>query len=421
MNYQETLDWIHGQLKFGIRPGLKRVLWVLDKLGNPQEKIFGIHVVGTNGKGSTVNNIQHMLTESGYKVGTFTSPFIMDFRERISINGQMISKEDLVSICDKIKPITEELFLETDLGSITEFEIITVIMFYYFVEINPVDIAIIEAGLGGLYDSTNVFKAFAVVCPSIGLDHQDILGKSYREIASQKAGVIKGGEHVLFAIDQEEARATFIERCQLTQSKIHEFQSDFKLQKQTKGYCFMSGKKLITSIQLAMPGDHQVSNAALAIQTCLLLKEKLPNISDDSIKKGLEKSYWLGRTELMAANLMIDGAHNNESIQALISVLKEKYSSKKLHLLFAAINTKPVDQMLACLSELGDVQVTQFDYPRAVELADYPAKYKRVSNFREWLSQRNNDSEEDFYVITGSLYFISEVRQYLKQKETSVL
>lgn len=421
MNYQEALDWIHGQLKFGIRPGLKRVLWVLDKLGNPQEKIFGIHVVGTNGKGSTVNNIQHMLTESGYKVGTFTSPFIMDFRERISINGQMISKEDLVSICDKIKPITEELFLETDLGSITEFEIITVIMFYYFVEINPVDIAIIEAGLGGLYDSTNVFKAFAVVCPSIGLDHQDILGKSYREIASQKAGVIKGGEHVLFAIDQEEARATFIERCQLTQSKIHEFPIDFKLQKQTNSYCFLSGKNLITSIQLAMPGDHQISNAALAIQTCLLLKEKLPDISDDSIKKGLEKSYWLGRTELMAANLMIDGAHNNESIQALISVIKEKYSSKKLHFLFAAINTKPVDQMLACLSEVGDVQVTQFDYPRAVELDDYPANYQRVSNFREWLSQRNNDSEEDFYVITGSLYFISEVRQYLKQNETSML
>ena len=165
MNYQESLDWIHSKLKFGIKPGVSRVEWLLNELGNPQDRVKGIHIVGTNGKGSTVNYLQNTFTAAGYEVGTFISPFIMDFRERISINGQMISKEDLTLMVNRIKPIVERLPLETPWEAATEFEIITVLMFLYFGEVHPVDIAFIEAGMGGLHDSTNVFTPLAVSAP----------------------------------------------------------------------------------------------------------------------------------------------------------------------------------------------------------------------------------------------------------------
>lgn len=158
MNYQETLDWIHGQERFGIKPGVKRMRWVLEQLGNPQDRIKGIHVVGTNGKGSTVNDLQHIFTRAGYEVGTFTSPYIMDFKERICLNGEMISEVDLVRAANRIRPLTDRLVSETSLGPATVFELITLIMFLYFGENHPVDIAIIEAGLGGFMTPPMCFK-----------------------------------------------------------------------------------------------------------------------------------------------------------------------------------------------------------------------------------------------------------------------
>lgn len=195
MEYQEALDWIHGKLKFGIKPGLKRMAWMLEELDNPQEKLAAVHVVGTNGKGSVTSYLQHIFSLAGYEVGTFTSPYIVDFRERISLNGQMISEADFLKLVERVCPVVERLSVETGLEPATEFEIITVLMFEYFGHMHPVDIAIIEAGMGGLYDSTNVFKALAVLCPSIGLDHQNVLGKTYAEIAAQKAGVLKKEFH----------------------------------------------------------------------------------------------------------------------------------------------------------------------------------------------------------------------------------
>ena len=172
MIYQEALDWIHGQLKFGIKPGLERMAWMLEELGNPQDNLKAVHIVGTNGKGSTVNALQTIFSQAGYEVGTFTSPYIIDFKERISINGQMISEENLLGLVERVKPVVERLPKETEHENATEFEIITVLMFLYFGQVHPVDIAFIEAGMGGLHDSTNLFSPLAVICPSIGLDQK---------------------------------------------------------------------------------------------------------------------------------------------------------------------------------------------------------------------------------------------------------
>ncbi|MFQ8817510.1 MAG: bifunctional folylpolyglutamate synthase/dihydrofolate synthase [Streptococcus thermophilus] len=157
MTYQEALDWIHGQLKFGIKPGLERMAWMLKELGNPQDNLKAVHIVGTNGKGSTVNALQTIFTQAGYEVGTFTSPYIIDFKERISLNGQMISEEDLLDLVNRVKPVVERLPKETEHENATEFEIITVLMFLYFGQVHPVDIAFIEAGMGGLHDSDSIY------------------------------------------------------------------------------------------------------------------------------------------------------------------------------------------------------------------------------------------------------------------------
>ena len=191
MNYDETLDWIHNRGKFGIKPGVKRMVWMLEKLGNPEKKITGVHIVGTNGKGSVVSYMRGALNDNGYSVGTFTSPYIEVFNERISINGTPISNDALSEVASIVRPVSEQLTEETDLGPATEFEIITTMMFVYFGNIHPVDIVLVEAGLGATHDSTNVFNPVMTVLTSIGKDHTDILGETLVEITKDKSGVIK--------------------------------------------------------------------------------------------------------------------------------------------------------------------------------------------------------------------------------------
>lgn len=416
MDYQESLDWIHSKLKFGIKPGIERVKWLLNELGNPQEKVKGVHVIGTNGKGSTVNYLQHIFTASGYEVGTFTSPFIMDFRERISLNGQMISKEELTEMVNRIEPIVERLPKETPWEAATEFEIITVLMFLYFGEVHPVDIAFIEAGMGGLHDSTNVFQPLVIVCPSIGLDHQAYLGEDHAAIARNKTGVMKAGVPVVYATERQDVVGVFEERANMLASKTYLLERDFSYQERGEKFDFIYQDERVDSIQLAMPGQHQKANASLAIMTTLLLKESYPNISKTKILSALSTSRWLGRTEFIRHNLMIDGAHNNESVQVLVDLLKSSYSDKDIHILFAAIEGKPVTDMLEMLEEFASLTVTSFDFPKALPLEAYPSQYIQVPSWQDWVTQMEPD-EQRLYIVTGSLYFISNIRQALVEKD----
>lgn len=411
MNYQEALTWIHSRLKFGIKPGIERMTWMLDQLGNPQKNLRAIHVVGTNGKGSVVNNLQHIFTAAGYHIGTFTSPYIVDFRERISLDGQLMPEEDLVACVELVKPIVESL--PADLEAATEFETISLIMFLYFGRLHLVDLAVIEAGMGGSDDSTNLFQALAVVCPSIGLDHQAVLGQTYGQIAQNKAGVLKAGEPLVMAVQQEKARQAFLEHAQAVGSPVYEWQKDFEMSPSQNDWTFRNSRTSLTDLRLAMPGQHQVANAALAIETALLLKDRCPELSEAAIRQGLATAKWQGRTELLQPNLMIDGAHNNESVQALVDLIQNDYKGRKVHILFAAIDTKPVVSMLEKLAKLGQVQVTTFPYHNSLALDDYPEPYQRMADFETWLAQVYKADSADFYLITGSLYFISQVRKEL--------
>ena len=420
MIYQEALDWIHGQLKFGIKPGLERMAWMLEELGNPQDNLKAVHIVGTNGKGSTVNALQTIFSQAGYEVGTFTSPYIIDFKERISINGQMISEENLLGLVERVKPVVERLPKETEHENATEFEIITVLMFLYFGQVHPVDIAFIEAGMGGLHDSTNLFSPLAVICPSIGLDHQAVLGNTHAEIATEKAGVLKNGASFIYATDGTDVRDVFKQKANEEGSKTYELGKDFTAEGSSHSFDFIYKEQRLEGIALAMAGQHQVANASLAIMASLLLQKDYPKVTPELIKDALAHASWLGRTEFLMPNLMIDGAHNNESVKVLIDLLRSEYADKDIELLFAAIDTKPIDSMLAQLESVGDLTVTSFEYPNSVKLDKYPVTYKQVSDFQTWIEEHVTANDDKLYVITGSLYFISQVRKWILEQESAV-
>ena len=420
MIYQEALDWIHGQLKFGIKPGLERMAWMLEELGNPQDNLKAVHIVGTNGKGSTVNALQTIFSQAGYEVGTFTSPYIIDFKERISINGQMISEENLLGLVERVKPVVERLPKETEHENATEFEIITVLMFLYFGQVHPVDIAFIEAGMGGLHDSTNLFSPLGVICPSIGLDHQAVLGNTHAEIATEKAGVLKNGASFIYATDRTDVRDVFKQKANEEGSKTYELGKDFTAEGSSHSFDFIYKEQRLEGIALAMAGQHQVANASLAIMASLLLQKDYPKVTPELIKDALAHASWLGRTEFLMPNLMIDGAHNNESVKFLIDLLRSEYADKDIELLFAAIDTKPIDSMLAQLESVGDLTVTSFEYPNSVKLDKYPVTYKQVSDFQTWIEEHVTANDDKLYVITGSLYFISQVRKWILEQESAV-
>ena len=420
MIYQEALDWIQGQLKFGIKPGLERMAWMLEELGNPQDNLKAVHIVGTNGKGSTVNALQTIFSQAGYEVGTFTSPYIIDFKERISINGQMISEENLLGLVERVKPVVERLPKETEHENATEFEIITVLMFLYFGQVHPVDIAFIEAGMGGLHDSTNLFSPLVVICPSIGLDHQAVLGNTHAEIATEKAGVLKNGASFIYATDRTDVRDVFKQKANEEGSKTYELGKDFTAEGSSHSFDFIYKEQRLEGIALAMAGQHQVANASLAIMASLLLQKDYPKVTPELIKDALAHASWLGRTEFLMPNLMIDGAHNNESVKVLIDLLRSEYADKDIELLFAAIDTKPIDSMLAQLESVGDLTVTSFEYPNSVKLDKYPVTYKQVSDFQTWIEEHVTANDDKLYVITGSLYFISQVRKWILEQESAV-
>ncbi|MEB6195890.1 bifunctional folylpolyglutamate synthase/dihydrofolate synthase [Mammaliicoccus sciuri] len=419
MNYLDSLHWIHERTKFGIKPGVKRMKWMLDKLGNPEEKIQAVHVVGTNGKGSTVSYLREALVANNYEIGTFTSPFIVTFNERISINGTPITDDELVELVQIVKPISERLESETDLGPATEFEIITLMMFVYFGTVHPVDFVIIEAGLGALNDSTNVFQPIMTVLTSIGLDHTNVLGDTYMDIAREKAGVIKPSVPLVYAIKPKDALHFVREVVEKNYNKGLELDRDFHVLSDDTEFTYRYGSYELENIQLKMIGQHQHENAALAITTLIEMYQRgMIQLNFNTMIDAIEHTTWSGRIEKVQEQplILIDGAHNKESIDALVDTLKQYYSDKKIDVLFAAIDGKPIGKMMNSIEEIANrFYVTTFDFPKALPIDavyDYLEHHhiEKVQDYPQFIEQYDGE----LLVVTGSLYFISEVRKLFK-------
>lgn len=433
--YEDAVDWIHGRLKFGVKPGLKRMEWLLKELGHPEKNIPTIHVAGTNGKGSTISYMLHMLKEANYNVGTFTSPYIETFNERISVNGEPISDGDMLNLVNEIKPYVDKIG-ETELGGPTEFEIITTMMFLYFGKLNQPDILLLETGLGGRLDSTNIINPLLSIITNVGYDHMNILGNTITEIASEKAGIIKQNVPVLTAVEKDEALQVINNKAKQLGAEILSVGSEIHIlehstNEQGEMFTVKTDSYLFENLKIQMRGQHQTKNAALAVSALhFLRKHNKLTVSDDQIYKGLFKAMWKGRFEQVKNNpvIIVDGAHNHEGIESLIETVTRHYPDKQVHILFSALKDKEYEEMIDRLSSIAaTMHFTTFDFPRAeaAEKLYFACKLVEKSYSESWkemldkLLQLYQGEKDDVIIVTGSLYFISEVRNYLVSKKGS--
>ena len=412
MNYTETLNFIHSFKGNGRRPQLERMRWLLRQAGEPQSHYPTVHIVGTNGKGSTTSYLQNILTKSGYQVGTFTSPYITRFNERISINGTEIPDKDLISLVAKAQVLLNDLEEHTDFGRPTEFELVTLLMFLYF-DLKQVDMAIIEAGIGGRLDSTNVLSPELAICTSIGFDHTETLGNSLLDIANHKAGVMRENTPILLGRVSAEVEHFFNQKSYDLQAPLAIIDREIQLLPKDNQTIQISYDHWESpNLKLPMLGQHQENNAGLAVTAAHLLAQTFSKITDKSIQEGIEETHWPGRSEWIGNNIYLDGAHNPQGIASLKQVLKDNFANRRVHILFAGLRRKPLADLLEELKDY-DITVTSFDFFEALPLNEYPQHFKRVADYRDWLAQAESANSDDLFVVTGSLYFISEVRNYL--------
>ena len=412
MNYTETLNFIHSFKGNGRRPQLERMRWLLKQAGDPQSHYPTVHIVGTNGKGSTTSYLQNILTKSGYQVGTFTSPYITRFNERISINGTEIPDKDLISLVAKAQVILNDLEEHTNFGRPTEFELVTLLMFLYF-DLKQVDMAIIEAGIGGRLDSTNVLSPELAICTSIGFDHTETLGNSLLDIANHKAGVMRENTPILLGRVSAEVEHFFNQKSYDLQAPLAIIDREIQLLPKDNQTIQISYDHWESpNLKLPMLGQHQENNAGLAVTAAHLLAQTFSKITDKSIQEGIEETHWPGRSEWIGNNIYLDGAHNPQGIASLKQVLKDNFANRRVHILFAGLRRKPLADLLEELRDY-DITVTSFDFFEALPLDDYPQDFKRAADYRDWLAQAESANSDDLFVVTGSLYFISAVRNHL--------
>lgn len=428
--YEEALNFIHGRTKFKKIPTLKRMRRFLAELGNPQDGLRYIHVTGTNGKGSAVAMMRSMLLASGLDVGSFTSPFITRFNERIEYNAKQISDEDLVRLTNRVAKVVAKLDQELPEGGPTEFEIDTAIMFCYMAEKKP-DVVLLEVGIGGLFDSTNVIIPAVSVITTVGWDHMKYLGNTLAEIAQQKAGIIKDGKPVVIGNLPESAERVVRSTAAKLNSTVYALGDDFKISKEKSHHFYAEIKYQGPGLpnfccQLGLGGDYQVENAGVALMATqqFLNSLHLP-VDRTALKKGLASTCWPGRLEVVNDSplVLLDGAHNLPGVQALVKTIKDDFSDRDVYLLVAILADKQYDLMLGELASLGNVHITVTHFagpgPKrpSADLAtvakEVPARYPIQVNeqwqlaFQEIASQL---SSEDVMIVTGSMYFISEVR-----------
>lgn len=442
MNYEEAISYITNTAKFGMNFGLGRTEKILELLGNPHKKIKSIHVAGTNGKGSTTSMVTKILMDAGFKVGMYTSPYLEVFEERIQINGKNISEKDLSEEVTEVSKAVNKV-IELGYEQPTEFEIITCTMFNYFSK-KKVDFAVIEVGLGGRLDSTNVMSAFskeelggvmASIIVSISRDHIQILGDTLEKIAYEKAGIIKNGVPVIMYPQEKEVEQVIekvcIERgCKLIKvsNTSGEYIEDVKIDKNSQTYT--QKVKIKTSentydVQLSLLGKHQVLNCATAVYTIEELIKQGVHIKKENILDALKEVKWIGRLEVMKNKplVVIDGAHNIDGITKLRENVEQYFKYNKMVLILGILADKDVEKMVHTIVSLADriIAVTPNSdrAENAVELKNviqkYNSKCEAVENYKDAYELAiSYCKEDDILLISGSLYMIGDMRKVIR-------
>ncbi|WP_010236760.1 bifunctional folylpolyglutamate synthase/dihydrofolate synthase [Clostridium arbusti] len=438
MNYEETMNYIHNTAKFGSNYGLSRTKKILELLGNPEEKLKCIHIAGTNGKGSTTAMISKILIEAGYKVGMYTSPFIEEFEERIQISGNNISKINLCEVVTELSVVVDKV-IELGYEHPTEFEIITCAALLYFYK-EKIDYAVIEVGLGGRLDSTNVITPLVSVITSISYDHMNILGDTLTEIAGEKAGIIKNNVPVILYPQEEESESVIIETCNKHNSKLIRVQRDsvefldtFKSDKELKYYqqIVVKTSKDIYDVKLSLLGEYQLLNCSTAIHCVEELKRLGVNIRKEHIERGLKSVIWKGRLEVLAQNplVVLDGAHNIGGIKSLNESVDKYFKYNNIILILGILADKQVEDMVRIIAPKAKHIIAVTPHSDRAELSQNLAKAivkfnpncENIEDYTQaFMQAKEYCKKDDLLLISGSLYMIGDMRKIINSLSMSL-
>jgi len=428
----ENNQWIANYRTDEPHFGLERMVELLALRGNPHLKLKVIHIGGTNGKGSTIAFLKNMLEKLGLRVGVFSSPYLIHYTDQISINGESIPEARLEALMADYQSLLEGESA-TNLQGTTEFEIITAIAYDYFAS-EQVDVAIMEVGMGGLLDSTNVCQPVLTGITTIGLDHVALLGDTLEAIAEQKAGIIKQGIPLVTGRIAPEALAVIDSIAVAKNSPRVRYGSDYQVSHQESvvaGEIFDYTSSIRQGrFQTGLLGLHQIENAGMAIalldRFCQEDGRELP--ANILVSQALEETRWPGRLEVVSREplMILDGAHNPHAIKALLATLHERFADYHKEILFTCIKTKALEDMLDLLEEIPDAELTltHFDDSRATDESVLKEIGKsRNLNYQSWqdfLEQKLTNKKEEkqtVRIVTGSLYFLSQVRAYLMERK----
>ena len=431
MNKNETNQWIAHYRTDQPHFGLERMVELLALRGNPHLKLNVIHIGGTNGKGSTIAFLKNMLVKMGLRVGVFSSPYLIHYTDQIAINGESIPEARLESLTAGYRSLLEGEHAQAMQGT-TEFEIITAIAYDYFAS-EQVDVAIMEVGMGGLLDSTNVCHPTLTGITTIGLDHVALLGDSLEAIAEQKAGIIKQGIPLVTGHIVPEALAVIDQIAEEKQAARIFYGRDYQVSHHESivtGEVFDYTSAVRQGrFQTGLLGLHQIENAGMALALldsyCQATGRELPD--NALVAQALEETSWPGRLEIVSRDplLILDGAHNPHAIKALVATLQERFADYRKEILFTCIKTKALEDMLDLLETLPDTELTltHFEDGRATDEALLKeSAYSRNLSYQGWqdfLDQKMTENEEKKTVrlVTGSLYFLAQVRAYLMERK----
>ncbi|NLN50476.1 MAG: bifunctional folylpolyglutamate synthase/dihydrofolate synthase [Acholeplasmataceae bacterium] len=408
MKLDEAIKWLETKPKFKVRTDLNKIFHALELLNNPQNDFKTIHISGTNGKGSVAHYLASIISQFE-SVGLFTSPYVIKFNERIQINDQQIADAELLEYILWAKEFDEEYYQSYN-ESFSFFELLTIIAFKYFSD-KKVNYAIIEVGIGGLLDATNVVNAKLSIITSIGLDHRPQLGNTLEEILNQKLGILKPSATLITAVNGYEetidsyAKAKSAKVFYITDNDLKIIQS-FPL-------TFEFENAIYTP---SLQGLYQAKNASLAVKAIKLL---FPQITTKIINVGLKKTTNAGRFEIVSRNpfIVLDGAHNAEAVLELANSVKTIFKDKNVIVLFTSMADKPYNEMLKILNEISqNINLTVLDYPRALTTfspemkGQYKIYFNPIAGFEELVSKLTIN---DVLVITGSIFLVSKISHYL--------
>ena len=414
---QTVREWILDRMKYKRKYGLDRMRVLMSLLGNPQDEYSIIHVTGTNGKGSTIAMLSSLFVHHGQKVGAFVSPHLIDYTDRFLINGNVMPEEDFEIVGNLVQQ-AEVKFID-EYEPLSFFEIMTAMVLVYFSR-KKVEVALLEVGIGGLLDTTNIVHSTMSVITSIGMDHEEMLGNTLEEIAIQKTGIFKQNQEVILGKLPTEALQVAEVTGKAYNCDIHQFEREFNIEPFEDGFIFTNSDTRIHIPHLNLKGKYQLENAAVALECFLRFEKKfqLP-IELSAIQESFQTVTWPGRMEVVhqSPTVILDGAHNIHALKRFVETVKQHGELEAQHtILFSALKRKHYIEMVDYLrKELPEARlvVTTFEYTGAIEKTDYPSsEIEFVENAQQFIENYiNKTSDQETLWITGSLYFISFVRK----------